>query len=135
MSSRTFSVAVAVSAIVGGDAERAEMLADAEIRGPEIVAPLGDAVGLVDGDEADAALREQRLDLGRAEASPASSSREPARRHDPLEDVPARLAADGAVEPRRRDVAPRSFCSWSWSSASSGEITITGSGSIIDGIW
>ena len=49
MSRRTTSVAVAVSAMQGGEADLATGQADPGVIRPEVVAPLGDAMRLVDG--------------------------------------------------------------------------------------
>ena len=57
MSRRTRSVAVAVRAMQGGRADLATGLADPGVVGPEVVAPLADAVGLVD-------RQQRRLDPG-----------------------------------------------------------------------
>ena len=63
MSSRVGASAVAVTASIGRIAERARDLLQAQIFGAEIMAPLRDAMGLVDRDEIDAILAEplQRL--------------------------------------------------------------------------
>ena len=55
MSSLTFGGAVAVSASTGGWFERAHGLAEAEVRGAEVVPPLRDAVRLVDDEQRDLA--------------------------------------------------------------------------------
>ena len=47
------SVAVAVSAIRGTSGQRSCSTESAQVVGPEVVAPLGDAVRLVDGEERD----------------------------------------------------------------------------------
>ena len=57
MSSRTGGDAVAVSATIGGRPSSADELAQLQVVGAEVVAPRGDAVRLVDRDEA----RLQRL--------------------------------------------------------------------------
>ena len=53
MSSTTAGVAVAVSASTRCGAELARALRELEVVGPEVVAPFGDAVRLVDGEERD----------------------------------------------------------------------------------
>ena len=58
---RTSGVAVAVHASTRGGRRRCEQRADAPVVGAEVVAPLRDAVGLVDRDELHVAARE-RLD-------------------------------------------------------------------------
>ena len=63
MSSRTCGVAVAVSAIVGGAPSRSRTSRDAQVARPEVVAPLADAVRLVDGEQRHADLAEA---LGRS---------------------------------------------------------------------
>ena len=67
MSRRTASVAVAVSAMHGGRAELLAGLAEPGVVGPEVVPPLADAVGLVDGQQAGLEPGHHRDEPGAAE--------------------------------------------------------------------
>ena len=55
-SAATRGVAVAVEATIDARAEAARGVGQAEVVGPEVVPPLGDAMGLVDHEQADARL-------------------------------------------------------------------------------
>ncbi len=61
-------VAVAVRAMTGAGRSVGQVLAEHAVIGAEIVAPLGDAVGFVDGDEGGLALGEHLGEAGDAEA-------------------------------------------------------------------
>ena len=61
MSARVGGAAVAVSATTGGSPEPLDHRAQPQVVGPEVVPPLGDAVGLVDDEQRDA-RGPQRLD-------------------------------------------------------------------------
>jgi hypothetical protein len=80
------------------------VLADAEVRGAEVVAPLGNAVRLVDGREADAGLAERLEELRRAERLGRRHQKDRAARLEPFERGTPRLATDGAVEAHDRHV-------------------------------
>ena len=62
------SVAVAVQAITVGRPSRVGDLGQAQVVGPEVVTPLGDAVGLVDREQVDPPLFDRAEEDGRAEA-------------------------------------------------------------------
>ena len=73
MSSATCGVAVAVSAIDRAGPERARGVGQREVVGAEVVAPLRDAVGLVDDEQADARRRSaRRRSAGEAKRSGAT---------------------------------------------------------------
>ena len=79
ISSATCSVAVAVQAITVGRAEPLDHPAQPQVVGPEVVAPLRHAVGLVDGEQTDLAPRQRRQErrggepLGRAQHDPGAA--------------------------------------------------------------
>jgi hypothetical protein len=64
ISARVASVAVAVSAIRGTSGQRSCRSGQREVVGPEVVAPLRDAVRLVDGEQRDPPAVEQRQRRG-----------------------------------------------------------------------
>ena len=68
MSCWTVGVAVAVRAMMGAGRRRGKVLAERAVVGAEIVAPLGDAVGFVDGDERGLAAGEHLGEAGDAHA-------------------------------------------------------------------
>ena len=103
MSSITASVAVAVSARTVGLPRRGERAADLEERRPEVVAPLRDAVRLVDDEQAD------RMRRAAGRGTPASASRSGVVKT--ILAAPAAIACLGARRSRRRrrrcSAAPR----------------------------
>ena len=68
ISRATASVAVAVQAITVGRPSRSAISGQAQVVGPEVVPPLGDAVRLVDREQVDAALLDRAQEDVRAEA-------------------------------------------------------------------
>ena len=64
MSSTTSAVAVAVRARTGGRPSSSIDRAQGQVVGPEVVAPLADAVGLVDHEQVDRDLAQERAELG-----------------------------------------------------------------------
>ena len=68
MSSATCGVAVAVEATIASRAEPARGVGEPEVVGPEVVAPLRDAVRLVDDEEPDLRLPDPLEEAGRGEA-------------------------------------------------------------------
>ena len=68
MSCWTVGVAVAVRAMIGRGAEGGEVVAEGAVVGAEVVAPGGDAVGFVDGDEGGLAAGEHLGEAGDAHA-------------------------------------------------------------------
>ena len=67
-SAATRGVAVAVEATIDAGAEVARGVGQAEVVRPEVVPPLGDAMGLVDHEQADARLAHPLDEPGRGEA-------------------------------------------------------------------
>ena len=126
MSSRTSGVAVAVNAASRGGRSSWIDLTEPAVIGPEIVAPLRDAVRLVDRDERDVRRdRAQRLDEARATKPLRRDVHE--REHagaDAVEDIALLL---GRRRPRSartpRCPRARSTSTWSFISAMSGDTT------------
>src|SRR5438552_1063562 len=86
-------------------AELLQLLADPQVRRTKIVAPLGDAVRLVDGGKGEAAAGERLGELGRAERLRGRHDQHgPARGYARERLAPGR-PADGAVETDAGDTA------------------------------
>ena len=131
------AVAVAVSAMRGTSGQRSCSSRERQVVGPEVVAPLGDAVRLVDGEQRDRPAVEQpqrgrhpqplrreveQVELARRGTAASTSA--------PLVEV-----LGGVEEARRARRAPRSASTWSCISAISGEITTPTPGRTSAGIW
>ena len=135
IASRTIGVAVAVSARIGGRPSSRTRCAEATVLGTEVVAPLGDAVRLVDRDQRDAARDERFARLGAAERLGRGHHQQRAARGDLRDRRASRVPRTvPSSRTQRMPFATRRRC-WSWSSAISGDTTTTGFGSSIDGTW
>ena len=124
MSSCTRGVAVAVSAITGAGRSCGQALAEHAVVGPEVVAPLRDAVRLVDRDERRLAPGEHLGEAGHAEPL----GRDEQEVEPPVEvgaAAPAATAARSRPEWMRSARRPSawSFATWSSISAMSGLTT------------
>ena len=105
ISSATCSVAVAVQAITVGRAEPVDHAAQPQVVGAEVVAPLGHAVGLVDGEQVDLA---RARSAARNDAEAKRSGEQKTIRASPVADASQRRRDGVVVHPRgdhRRRVA------------------------------
>ena len=93
MSSCTSGVAVAVRAMTGAGRSSGQPLAEHAVVRPEVVAPLRDAVRLVDGDQGGRALGEHLGEAGHAQPL----GRDEEEVEAPVEVLAARAARGGAV--------------------------------------
>ena len=136
MSARVALSAVAVSASGLDVAERLAGARQVAVFGPEVVAPLRDAMRLVDGEAPDAGARAARRSalhqqaLGRDEQQ---AQRRPAR-------IVRQVSRDSASATVEFSVAaatpkPRICCTWSCISAISGETTTVSESSTSAGNW
>ena len=106
MSARTCAVAVAVSAIVARGAQALAEAAHAPVVGAELVAPLGDAVGLVDHEQGDARRVDRPQERGRAEPLGRDVEQRQAPGARALEDGALGLLGHVGVEGGGRDPRP-----------------------------
>ena len=102
MSSRTCGVAVAVSPRMRPVCELLQALAERQVGRTEVVAPLRDAVRLVDGDQPGRHDLEQPPELGTGERFGRGQDEQRAALGDARQPLAAIGDADGAVEPDRR---------------------------------
>jgi hypothetical protein len=86
-------------------AERAQALAELQVGGAEIVAPLGNAVRFVDRGETEAALAQRRLPLFGAQRLRRGHHQQRAAARNLFERLAPRLAAHRAVEANDRNLA------------------------------
>ena len=136
MSFATCGVAVAVSATIARASQVARRVGEAEVVGTEVVAPLRDAVRLVDDEQAEP----RALDLlarspGEAKRSGATYSSRSSPRDGALERRAVLRRGLLRVDERRRGPArsARSASTWSCISETSGETTIVRSSRISAG--
>ena len=106
MSATTAGVAVAVSASTRSAVELARPLGQLQVVGPEVVAPLGDAVRLVDGEQRDASARELCEEALVVEALRRDVEKLQRAGAEPIEDLALLGGVEARVEPRRVDPAP-----------------------------
>ena len=130
-------MAVAVRAIVGGEPSRARTSAEPQVVGPEVVAPLAQAVRLVDRQRdatpaASIASRNRRLE----NRSGATYSRRtsPPRTRASVSATASLLMLEAIISTPSRPRA-RSAAYWSFISAISGETTSVSCPSISAGNW
>ena len=102
MSSRTCGVAVAVSAEDASGCELLQALAEREIRRPEVVAPLRDAVRLVDRDQRGRDDLEEPPELVAGERLRRGQDEQRAALRDARQRLAPIGGADRAVEPDGR---------------------------------
>ena len=105
MSSRTRGVAVAVRA-APRIAQTFAGVAEAEVGGPEVVPPLGDAVGLVDAEEGRPRTFNKGRGCGRLERLGRRENDQAAALLEPFKRSPSLGRAQPAVKRNHRDAAP-----------------------------
>ena len=130
MSASTCGVAVAVSARMRSARQSLREAGQLQVVGPEVVAPLGDAVGLVDGEQrhrARAGAPRRNRSLSKRSGATYSSRSRPARTSSMTRaDLVRGRASSRAARPRCRAALRRSI--WSFIRAISGETTRVSAG-------